>query len=124
MSVGVLLILIGVLLALAVYSVRETIAQETRAKRDARILGLILASLIGLIPMGLIQSLALTDTGVTFLESAPMGLIIGVAAYEVGPTIKKLALKVLGRKAEQVAVLTASIERPVTEELDKVPHDS
>lgn len=112
MSASVLLIVIGVLLALAVYSVRETIAQETKAKRDARILGLALASLIGIIPMGLIQTLALTSSGVTFWESAPFGLIIGVAAYEVGPAVKKAALKILGRKSETVSTLTTTLEKP------------
>lgn len=113
MSVGVLLIVIGVLLALAIYSIRETIAQPTKAKRDSRILGLVLASAIGLLPMGLIQTLALTETGVSFWESAPFGLVIGVAAYEVGPAIKKAALKILGRKVDAVA------ERPVDKESER-----
>ena len=114
MSVGVLLITIGVLLALAIYSVRETIAQSTQAKRDARILGLVLASLIGLIPMGIVQSVV--TPAISFWLWLPFGLVMGVAAYEVGPAIKKLALKVLGRRADEIAVLT--VERPVTAELE------
>lgn len=110
------------MLGLAIYSIRQTIA-DAPAKRPAHILLLVIGAILGVSIMSVLYALALGKAypEVSMFEVWPVGVINGLALVELGPALKKAALKVLGRKSEDVANLTVTIDRPTTGNLPAAP---
>jgi hypothetical protein len=101
MSTNTIIIVLGVLLALASFSVRETLKEQTAIARRTRIYGMLITVVLGIIPTFIFYELVLAETAATFWESIPLGLLFGLAAFEMGPFIKRAVAHLISRFSKE-----------------------